>query len=68
VKKSVASDVLAGADLLGGALSAVLRNVDVNLPSIAEPAARSRFAAERTLLARRGRDLRDAVVRALAGP
>ncbi len=30
-KKSVASDVLAGGDLLGGAVVAVLRNVDANL-------------------------------------
>lgn len=68
VKRNVASDVLAGADLLDGALRAVLRNVDVNLPSIADDGKRSSFAAERTELERRGRDLREAVVRALASP
>jgi formiminotetrahydrofolate cyclodeaminase len=35
VKKGLLSDVLAGADLLHGAVLAALRNVDVNLPAIA---------------------------------
>jgi formiminotetrahydrofolate cyclodeaminase len=40
VKPSVLSDVLAGADLTRGAIAAVLRNVDVNLPYVDEQTAK----------------------------
>jgi formiminotetrahydrofolate cyclodeaminase len=36
VKRQVLSDVLAGADLVHGAAHAALRNVDINLPRIAD--------------------------------
>ena len=45
-KRSVLSDVLAGADLLRGATAAALRNVDINLPQIPE-AERAPVAAKR---------------------
>ena len=38
VERVVASDVLAGADLLGGAVTAVMRSVDINLSSIDDAA------------------------------
>lgn len=43
VDGSIVSDVLAGADVLLGALKAVLRSVAVNLPAIADAAERQRF-------------------------
>jgi len=46
-KKAVASDVLAGSDLLGGAVIAALRNVDVNLGAISDEGERKRLAEER---------------------
>ncbi|HTJ82692.1 MAG TPA: cyclodeaminase/cyclohydrolase family protein, partial [Polyangiaceae bacterium] len=46
VKRSVLSDVLAGADILRGAAHAALRNVDINLPQIVEPT-RSEIARTR---------------------
>jgi formiminotetrahydrofolate cyclodeaminase len=49
-KKSVASDVLAGSDLLGGAVTAALRNVDVNLGAIPDPEERTRLAEQRDAL------------------
>lgn len=49
----VLSDVGAGAALLQGASTAVLLNVDINLPSITDPAIRSAAAAERSTLATR---------------
>ena len=39
--RHVRSDVLAGADLLHGALRGVLRNVDINLPGIRDEATRA---------------------------
>ena len=47
VKATLASDVLGGADLLAGAVAAVLRNVDVNLPSVADVTLRAHLATER---------------------
>jgi formiminotetrahydrofolate cyclodeaminase len=46
-KPQVMSDVIAGADLLYGALNAVLRNVDINLPSIPTESLRQQFASRR---------------------
>jgi formiminotetrahydrofolate cyclodeaminase len=43
----VVSDVGAGATLLGGAVSAVLLNVEINLPSIADPALKEEFSRAR---------------------
>jgi formiminotetrahydrofolate cyclodeaminase len=43
----VVSDVGAGAALLGGAVSAVLLNVDINLPGLADAALKERFTHER---------------------
>jgi formiminotetrahydrofolate cyclodeaminase len=40
VHKTVWSDLLAGADLMMGALKAVLRTVDINLPALREAATR----------------------------
>jgi formiminotetrahydrofolate cyclodeaminase len=40
INKNVWSDLLAGADLLMGALKAVLRTVDINLPMLRDEAAR----------------------------
>jgi len=51
VKPNVASDVLGGADLLSGSIAAVLRNVDVNLPSIADQDERDRVQKAREDLA-----------------
>jgi formiminotetrahydrofolate cyclodeaminase len=50
VKPQVLSDVLAGADLLAGAVAALLRNVDINLPSIDGDRAGA-FAARRREIA-----------------
>jgi formiminotetrahydrofolate cyclodeaminase len=44
VEGSISSDILAGADILIGALKAVLRSAAVNLPSIADTAERQAFA------------------------
>ena len=65
-KKSVASDVLGGSDLLSGAVLAALRNVDVNLPAIALEAERKRLASEAAALTADAdalvRDIRAALV------
>jgi formiminotetrahydrofolate cyclodeaminase len=50
VKASVLSDVDAGRDLLRGAVDAVLRNVDINLPAIGDEAIRQRLAERRDQL------------------
>jgi methenyltetrahydrofolate cyclohydrolase len=50
VKPTLASDVLGGADLLAGAVVAVLRNVDINLPSVHDVTLRAHLAAERLTL------------------
>jgi len=52
VKPSVLSDVLAGADLIRGALPAALRNVDVNLPFVGDDETRRRLAERRDQLLR----------------
>jgi methenyltetrahydrofolate cyclohydrolase len=44
VSKNVWSDLLAGADLLIGALKAVLRTVDINLPMLKDAASRQAIA------------------------
>jgi methenyltetrahydrofolate cyclohydrolase len=44
IHKNVWSDLLAGADLLLGALKAVLRTVDINLPMLKDEAARQAMA------------------------
>lgn len=43
VQRNVWSDLVAGADLLVGALRAVLRSVDINLPAIRDQAQRQQF-------------------------
>lgn len=53
----VVSDVGAGAALLGGAVTAVLLNVDINLPTLADPALKESFAQERAQLAHRAASL-----------
>jgi formiminotetrahydrofolate cyclodeaminase len=50
VKPSLASDVLGGADLLLGAVSALLRNVDINLPAVKDPKVSERLKNERRRL------------------
>jgi formiminotetrahydrofolate cyclodeaminase len=50
VKTQVQSDILAGIDLLQGALDAVLRNVDINLPYVADDETRTRLAEQRDQL------------------
>jgi formiminotetrahydrofolate cyclodeaminase len=50
-KRSVVSDVFCGADLARGAALAALRNVDINLPQVAEPV-RSELATSRAMLER----------------
>jgi methenyltetrahydrofolate cyclohydrolase len=61
VKRSVASDVAAGADLLAGATAAVLRNVDVNLASIPDGRDRAGFEGERRRLELEAIQLRERV-------
>jgi formiminotetrahydrofolate cyclodeaminase len=53
----VASDVGAGAGMLEGALKAVLLNVDVNLPSVSDPAMKAAWALERAALEKQGIEL-----------
>jgi formiminotetrahydrofolate cyclodeaminase len=50
VKAQVQSDILAGIDLLQGALDAVLRNVDINLPYIVDDDTRTRLCEARDQL------------------
>jgi formiminotetrahydrofolate cyclodeaminase len=52
VKPNVASDVLGGADLLGGSIAAALRNVDINRPSLGSDELRDRVGRAREDLAR----------------
>lgn len=49
-KPQVLGDVAAGADLLAGSFTAVLRSVDANLPGIAGGPLRTRLEAERLAL------------------
>lgn len=63
----VVSDVGAGAALLGGAVAAVLLNVDINLPGLGDPALRATFGQERTSLAEQASALTAAVLAKVAG-
>lgn len=56
-KGSVVSDVGAGAALLGGAVAAVLLNVDINLPGLADAVLKEQFGRERAALAERASSL-----------
>jgi formiminotetrahydrofolate cyclodeaminase len=58
----VISDVGAGAALLGGAVSAVLLNVDINLPGIKQPDLATSWAQERAGLEQSTHELRDDVL------
>jgi len=62
----VVSDVGAGTGLLDGALKAVLFNVDVNLPSLSDPALQTACRAERTALAAEGAALAAGVLATVA--
>ncbi|MEY4513422.1 MAG: hypothetical protein RLZZ450_5544 [Pseudomonadota bacterium] len=57
VAQVVASDVFAGADLLGGAVSAVMRSVDVNLLSIDDETEVAAFRRGRLARSARAREL-----------
>jgi len=50
-KPQVLGDVEAGADLLSGSFTAMLRSVDANLPGIAEGSLKTRLEEERSALA-----------------
>lgn len=50
IHKNVWSDLLAGSDLLVGAIKAVLRTVDINLPSLKDDAARQAISERAALL------------------
>jgi formiminotetrahydrofolate cyclodeaminase len=63
----VVSDVGAGAGLLDGALKAILFNVDVNLPSLSDPALQAACAQQRTGLASEGAEFATRVLAAVAG-
>jgi methenyltetrahydrofolate cyclohydrolase len=67
----VVSDVAAGAGLLDGALTAVLLNVDINLPGLTDTAFQAECETARVHLAKEGAalaaDLQRAAARALAG-
>jgi formiminotetrahydrofolate cyclodeaminase len=62
----VVSDVGAGAALLEGALKAVLYNVDINLPSLADAALQQSCREERGALAADGAALAEAVLAGVA--
>jgi formiminotetrahydrofolate cyclodeaminase len=66
VKPALASDVLGGADLLAGAVAAVLRNVDINLPALESEEQRQALSAERAALAAQALAAQARVVQALA--
>lgn len=59
VKPNITSDVLGGADLLGGSIAAVLRNVDINVTSIPDQGERDRVRRAREELAHRARESLD---------
>jgi methenyltetrahydrofolate cyclohydrolase len=63
----VVSDVGAGASLLGGAVAAVLLNVDINLAGVADPELKESFATERADLAARATALTTAVLEKVCG-
>ena len=62
----VVSDVGAGAALLGGAVTAVLLNVDINLPGLADAALKESFGQERTQLGHRAASLTATVLEKVA--
>jgi formiminotetrahydrofolate cyclodeaminase len=66
VKKSVLSDVLAGADLLDGSIRASLRNVDVNLGALGDHPAREAAARQRDAVLERAARAYAAVTRGAA--
>jgi len=61
-KADVVSDVGAGAALLGGAVTAVLLNVDINLPGLGDATLKESFAKERGTLAGRAAALAAGIV------
>jgi formiminotetrahydrofolate cyclodeaminase len=63
----VISDVGAGTGLLEGALKAMLFNVDVNLPGLADTEMKVAWGEERASLATRGAALAEAVLKAVSG-
>jgi formiminotetrahydrofolate cyclodeaminase len=62
----VVSDVGAGAGLLEGSLKAVLFNVDINLPSLADPVLQQSCREERSALAADGVALAESVLASVA--
>jgi methenyltetrahydrofolate cyclohydrolase len=62
----VVSDVGAGAALLGGAVTAVLLNVDINLPGLGDSVMKQELGADRAKLADRARELSAAVLSRVA--
>jgi formiminotetrahydrofolate cyclodeaminase len=65
VKPAVTSDVLGGADILEGSIAASLRNVDVNVPSLASDSLRERIRQARETTARQAVELRARLVAAI---
>ncbi len=63
----VISDVGAGTGLLDGALKAVLLNVDINLPSLANPEMKKVCGEERAALAKEGEEIAREVLAMVAG-
>lgn len=57
VQRNVVSDLVAGADLLLGALKAVLRSVDINLPVLRDENARREIAERAAQVAARAQDV-----------
>ena len=66
-KGNVVSDVGAGAALLGGAVAAVLLNVDINLPGLSDATLKEEFGRQRTTLADRASALAATVMAKVAG-
>lgn len=66
VRRSVTSDVLAGADLLEGSIAAVLRSVDVNVRSMRDATRASPYEERRREVERRGRAIREEIVEIVA--
>lgn len=64
--KGIVSDVGAGADLVHGALIAVLWNVDINLKSVKDPDLREQYAASRAHLQTAGDDRHATIRRRIA--
>jgi formiminotetrahydrofolate cyclodeaminase len=64
VHKSVLSDLLAGADILVGALKAALRTVDINLPTLNDERTRFGFAERAAFLEDRAAQLYENIVAA----